>query len=104
MKKTFFHAIFIFFLFFSFQSFGQLFPPSSISVTLEAQVDSTFQLDPAMMDSSAIATIPHTIGVVVALADTTIVSSVHIKLVNNGTIILDASIPFSQINPCASFR
>ena len=67
-------------------------------MTLEAQIDSTFNVDPAMMDSITMATTPHTVGVVVALADTAIVSSVHVKLTNNGTTIFDGSISFSQIN------
>ena len=77
--------------------YGQLFPPSSVDVALQAQVDSTFQLDPAMMDSTALASVPHTIEVIVALADTNLVASVHLKLVNqgNGATIFDGSVPFN---------
>lgn len=79
-------------------SFSQLYPPSLVDVTLEANVDSTFQVDPAMMDSSTLALVPHNLGVIVALADTQLVANVHVKLTNNGTgtVIFDGDIPFSQ--------
>jgi hypothetical protein len=98
MRKLFLCPIVLFFLLLSNSLTAQLFAPSSINVTLEAQIDSTFNVDPAMMDSITMATTPHTVGVVVALADTAIVSSVHVKLTNNGTTIFDGSISFSQIN------
>jgi hypothetical protein len=69
-------------------------------VTLEANVDSTFQVDPAMMDSATLALIPHQLGVIVALADTQLVANVHVKLVNNstGSVVFDGNIPFSQLS------
>ena len=98
MRKLLLYPILMFFLLLSNILTAQLFAPSSINVTLEAQIDSTFNIDPTMMDSTTMATIPHTVGVVVALADTTIVSSVHVKLTNNGTTIFDSSISFAQTN------
>ena len=48
-----------------------------------------------MMDSSTMANLAHTIEVIVALADTQLVSSIHIKLIDNGVVIFDDSIPFA---------
>jgi hypothetical protein len=102
MRKLLLYPIVLFFLLLSNLSIGQLFAPFSVEVTLEAQIDSTFQMDPAMMDSASITSIPHILGVVVALADTAIVSGVHVKLTNNGTTIFDNSIPFSQTSVTTS--